>query len=216
MRFDSSSLALLSLLASTLLLRPARSQEPMPPGPVTLLAARPSAAEDEPPMSIFNDQMRRFKFLLEHDVATVATAEEFVVRYRRPNNPRIVGAYPDAQTNALVVIGPPESEQAIRASLAEWVVESGGTGRGQPLAMQLRILQHERRGCLEIMAGIEVQQVKAAATTTEKAKEPQLAAKLQVFEGELAIVEQQIQVVRKYMDRLAQDDPAPAAPAGQQ
>jgi hypothetical protein len=205
MRPDPSRARLFVLLASFLFLAPAWSQEPGV-GPVLSGPVRPVAAE--PPLSIFNDQLRRFKFQLEHDVATWETAEAFLLRYQRPNNPPIVGAYPDADSNSLIIIGKPESEQAIRESLAEWMVESQSLGPARALAMQLRILQHERAKLLQQMAGVEVSQVKAAASEDEKAKVPQLAHRLQHFERELKVVEEQMQVVRKYIDRLEDGEPA--------
>jgi hypothetical protein len=50
--------------------------------------------------------------------------------------------------------------------------------------------------------------VKAAASEDEKAKVPQLAHRLQHFERELKVVEEQMQVVRKYIDRLEDGEPA--------
>jgi hypothetical protein len=205
MRPDPSRARLFVLLASFLFLAPAWSQEPGV-GPVLAGLVRPVAAEA--PLSIFNDQLRRFKFRLEHDVATWETAEAFLLRYQRPNNPPIVGAYPDGDTNSLVIIAKPDSEQAIRESLAEWQVESQSIGPAAALAMQLRILQHERAKSLRTMAEIEVSQVKAAASEDEKAKVPQLAHRLQHFERELKVVEEQMQVVRKYIDRLEDGEPA--------
>jgi hypothetical protein len=202
MRPGPSFVALFVLLASLLFLAPAWSQEPDSIGAA--------------PLSIFKDQLRRFKFQLEHDVATWETAEVFMLRYQRPTNPRIVGAYPDGDTNSLIIIGPPESEQAIRESLAEWMVESQSLGPAPALAMQLRILQHERAESLRTMAEIEVSQVKAAASDDEKAKVPQLADRLRLVERELKVVEDQMRVVRKYIDRLEDDNPAPTnrSPAG--
>ena len=205
MRPDPSRAWLFVLLASPLFLAPAWSQEP---GVVPILAGPASPAAAEPPLSIFNDQLRRFKFQLEHDVATWDTAEVFMLRYQRPDNPRIVGAFPDADTNSLIIIAPPQSEQAIRDSLAEWMVEAQHLGPAPALAMQVRVLQHERAELLQKMASIEIDQVKAAASEDEKAKVPQLADRLQQFERELKVVEEQMRVVRKYIDRLEDDEPA--------
>jgi hypothetical protein len=213
MRRYVASLAL-SLFAFALLVAPAWSQEPGQRGQAKPQAGPGPAVDDEPPMSIFNDQVRRFKFRLEHDVASWETAEAFMQRYRKPNSPRIIGAYPDSETNSLIVIGPPEAEQAIRESLAEWLVESGGLGLSPSLAMQLRLLQQERTKLLAYMAEIEVQQVRAAATPAESAKVPQLEARLAALAADLEIVEQQIRVVRKYIQRIEQDDAAAAAGGG--
>lgn len=210
MRPDPSRIALLVLLASLLFVvfvGTAWAQEPVPIGSRPAPAADADPADTELPLSIFNDQLRKFKFRLEHDVATWETAEAFVLRYQRPTHPRIVGAYPDGDTNSLIIIGPPESEQAIRESLAEWMVESQHIGPAPALAMQLRVLQHERAELLQQMADVDVSQVKAAASEHEKAKVPQLADRLRHFERELQVVEEQVRVVRKYIDRL-EEDPA--------
>ena len=216
MRRDRTPLGLFGVVVFSSLLTTAWSQEPGPgngDGPI----GGKAAADAEPAASIFNDQLRRFKFELEDEVVTAETAEEFMVRYRRPDNPPILGAYPDTRSNALFVVGPPEAEQAIRECLAQSIVDSLGLSRGTPLAMQLRILQHERKGLLAIMADLEVQEVAAAAEENGPAKVRQLAARRQIFEDELKIIEQQIRVVRKYMARLEQEetDPKPGVPAAQ-
>jgi hypothetical protein len=192
----------------------AQSEEPSPTGPALAASAIPCAANAEPGVSIFNDQLRRFKFLLERDVATLETAEEFLIRYRRPENPPIIGAYPDAHANALVVIGPPEAEQAIRKCLAERIVEGLGIDGAMPLAMQLRLLRHERTEQLEILADLEVEEIAAAAEESGPSKAKQIADRRELLEAELSIVEQQIRVVRKYMARLEADESQPEPATG--
>jgi hypothetical protein len=190
------------LLALALPAAQARAKEPIPTGPSQPASAKQLAADAEPGVSIFNDQLRRFKFLLEHEVATLETVEGFLVNYRRPENPPILGAYPDAHTNSLIVIGPPEAEQAIRECLAQRMVEGHGIEGAPPLPMQLRVLQHERTELLEVMADLEVQDIAAAAEENGPSKAKQLANRRNLFEAELSTVEQQIRVVRKYMSRL--------------
>jgi hypothetical protein len=192
----------------------AQAEEPVPAGPPLAASAQPSAADAEPGVSIFNDQLRRFKFLLERDVATLETAEEFLIRYQRPENPPIVGAYPDAHTNALVVIGPPEAEQAIRECLAERVVEGLGMDGAMPLAMQLRLLRHERTEHLEVIADLEVQEIAAAAEENGSSKPKQIADRRKLLEAELSIVEQQIRIVRKYIARVEADESQPDPATG--
>jgi hypothetical protein len=186
---------------------PAWSQEPGRVSEDGKPAAQPHDADAGSPASIFNDQLRRFKFLIEHETVTMETAEAFIMRYKRPDQPRILGAYPDAQTNSLVVIGPPEAEQAIRECLAQNLADSGGL-QSRSLAMQLRILQHERRDLLGVMAELEVEEIAAAAEENGASKAKQLAERRQMFEARLKIAEQQIRVVRKYMSRLEDEDPA--------
>ena len=207
-----SNCGLLMVVVSAVLAAPARSQEPDQPNLQLPPAAKQLVANAEPGASIFNDQVRRFKFLLEHDVATVEAAEAFIHRYQRPENAKIIGAYPDVQTNSLVVIGPPEAEQAIRETIAQLMVDAQGLGRAMPLAMQLRLLQHERTELLEQMAELEVQEVAAAEEENGPSKAKQLADRRQMFEAKLKVADQQIRIVRKYMARLESVEADPITP----
>lgn len=168
---------------------------------------------DERPMSIFNDKIRRFRFDLEGVPATHETAEAFNLRYNKPDNPKIIGAYPDPQSNSLLVIGPPEAEQAIRASLAEWFVELQGA---QPPSLEARkrSLKQKRAELLREMAELEIQRVEAAAQD-DAPQVQQLNARLDALEDELRVIQQQIEVVDKYLERLHADETsAPAQPVG--
>ena len=200
---SSAFVPFLCIFASACSLAGAQEHAPIAAGPPRAEQARP--AQDQPPESVFNDRLRKFKFDLEDMVVTAGTAEGFLLRYNRPDNPRIIGAYPDAQTNALVVIGPPEAEQAIRENLAESLVEAQGTG-ATSLPLQLRLLQHQRKGLLEEMAALEIQKIEVGASdqasADQAARAQQLADRLQMFEGKLQLVERQIETVGKYIDRL--------------
>ena len=202
--------AVLGLFVSAFFQEPAWSQEPDLLGKGGAAGRQAATSEAEPATSIFNGELKRFKFEFQDEVVTVETAEEFMVRYQRPNSPPIIGAYPDTRSNALFVVGPPEAEQAIRESLAQWIVDSQGLSGAMPLEMQLRILQNERKNLLLTMADLEIQEVAAAAQENGPQKAKQLADRRQMFEDQLKIAEQQIRVVRKYMARLAADDEAPA------
>lgn len=68
---------------------------------------RDASADAEPPMSIFNDQLRQFKFRLDHTVVTPEVAHAFMQHYSHARNPEIIGAYADRESDSLVVIGPP-------------------------------------------------------------------------------------------------------------
>jgi beta-lactamase regulating signal transducer with metallopeptidase domain len=86
---------------------------------------------NDPGESIYNDKLKRFKFRLEKvEVHTAETAKAFCSLYRdgeqATGRPKLIGAWGDPLTNSIVVIGPPEADQAIRETLAEW--ESGGVG----------------------------------------------------------------------------------------
>ena len=202
MNYSSFLVALSWLLVSAILSAPAKSQEPDRVGEDRSPARKEHVAPAESPMSIFNERLRQFKFLLAHNVATPETAEAFMNRYNRPDNPPIIGAYADAETNSLLVVGPPEAEQAIRENLASWIVESQGIAAARPLPMQLRRLRHERRDLLRRMAEAELEQAEPSLAENE-----QLASRLEALKAELQIVEKQIGVVRKYVERLHQDVP---------
>ena len=55
----------------------------------------------------------------------------------------------------------------------------------------------------------EIEQVAASQSENERAKE-EWASRLQALEAELQIVEQQIRIVDRYIERLHHDNPAPA------
>jgi hypothetical protein len=187
-----------------------RAQQPNAPIPAR---AEQAPAQDPPAESLFNDRLRKFKFDLEHVVATAETAEAFVLRYGQSDNPRILGAYPDPHANALIVIGPPEAEQAIREHLAQIVVDGQG---GASLPLQLRLLQQQRRGLLEEMAGLEIQQAEVAAngppSAEQTAKAQQFADRLQLFERKVQLVERQIEIVRKYQGRASREHSSDSDP----
>ena len=195
------SLCILALATSL-----ASAQESLPQGGGVPRADQARPAHDPPAQSLFNDRLRKFKFDLEHVVVTAETAEMFLVRYKRPDNPRIIGAYADTQTNALVVIGPPEAEQAIREHLAQALIEAQGTG-ATSLPLKLRALQDRRRIFLEEMAALEIQKTEVAASD-QAAKSQQLADRLQTFENEVQLIERQMEIVRKYLERLDRHQPA--------
>jgi hypothetical protein len=156
----------------------------------------------ESPMSIFNEEIRRFKFQIEHTLVTNEVAQAFMVRYSNPENPDIIGAYADTNTNSLVVIGPPESEPAIRKSLATWMVETLEFVNPS-LEVQKRQLQEERKTLLSEMAQIEVGMVDVAERKGEQAAK-ELQDRLDAFEKELLITERKIEIVNKYMKRLSE------------
>jgi uncharacterized protein (TIGR03067 family) len=80
----------------------------------------PLQVEQDPGEWIYNDQLKRFKFRLEKVVVSRETAEQFWVRYTNRENPPIIGVWDESSTNSLIIIGPPEAEQAIRNELAQW------------------------------------------------------------------------------------------------
>jgi hypothetical protein len=166
--------------------------------------AAAQAADAERPMSIFNDKVRRFKFELEETLVTAEVAENFMLSYQGRKQPAIIGAYADAETNALVVISAPEAEEAIRVHLATWMVDRQGLST-PPLKVQKRTLEFRRKNVLEEMAQLEVQGV-----GVDQAKAEQLHARLAIFKAQLDVVERQIEIVQRY---TALQNDAPAASA---
>lgn len=161
---------------------------------------QPRAAEQdaaERPMSVFNDKVRRFRFSLEDTPVTTETAEEFMVRYQGRDQIEIIGAYADAVTNSLVVVGPPEAEHAIRVTLAKWIVDRQGLSPA-PLESRRRELEFRRQQLLGIMADLEIELVPA------EGKAEQLKSRLQAIEDELRVVESQMEVVNRYIERSRQ------------
>jgi hypothetical protein len=190
MRFSTFvvALALAALTAAA-----ASSQERNP--------AAAQAADSERPMSIFNDKVRRFKFELEDTVVTAETAEEFMISYQGRNRPPIIGAYADGETNSLVVLCAPEAEEAVRLHLASRIIDQVGLGLSSSLKVKLRGLESRRRTLLAEMAELDVALVEA-----DEGKAEQLQVRLAKFKDLLSVVERQIAIVNRYIER--QQDPA--------
>lgn len=75
----------------------------------------------DPGQPIYNDRLQRFKFQLERIEITdgLEFAEHFWFAYKGRGNPPIMGVWGDPRTNSLVVVAPPDADQAIRNTLAE-------------------------------------------------------------------------------------------------
>ncbi len=171
--------------------------------PQTAIAAKPSA-EDVKPMSIFNDEVRLFKFRIDHVTVTPEEAIAFTERYQVKGNPEIIGAYPDPETNALCVIGPPEAELAIRKSLARWTIEMQAFTT--PLTMEKRRLQGQRKDLLEDIGSLEIALVDAETGINKKATDAELLKeRIAALESELAVVERKIQIANQYLKRINED-----------
>ena len=186
----------LAWLVAVLLVQAALAQGPTSRSSANMGAA---AAKPEVPESIFNGKVRRFRFDLEGMPVTADTAEEFVVRYRGRDRerPPILGAYADGDCNALVVVAPPESEQAIRESLAEWIVASRGIDGPPSLKLQRRELEFRWRERLTVIAGVDLELVKLTGDRGQQMRE-----RLRLLEEELTTLEKQLQVIDRYIARL--------------
>ncbi len=190
--------------------------------------AAPKDIHSAEPMSIYNDQLRCFKFKIDYAVASVEEAKGFMLYYQQKGNPEILGAFPDEETNSLCVVGPPEAEQAIRKSLAIWRTELMGLGLMGPspsLALQIAGLESGSRknayrtGTTGNGAGRdqnrsqchEAQQKKTSGEVLERMDSiiqqdestiQQLKERLESLELELAMTEGKIQVVNEYSKRM--------------
>ncbi len=164
----------------------------------------PAASEEVKPMSIFNEEVKLFKFRIEHADVTEEEAAAFTVRYKVKGNPDILGAYPDPKTNSLCVIGPPEAEHAIRKSLAMWIIETQGIP-GPALLLERRDLQSERKGLLVSMAYLELALVDAAQKVDPKEQTDAKAiiqSRLDATHLEVEVLDKKLQIVDRYLKRM--------------
>ncbi|MDP6446526.1 MAG: sigma-70 family RNA polymerase sigma factor [Pirellulaceae bacterium] len=171
-------------------------------------AAGAVASDDVDPTApgkpIYNEQLRRFKFHLEVMDVTAEMGEHFALVYKRPDNPEIVGAFPDPRTNSIVVIGPPEAEDAIRSTLARWQMESLGLMAPNSLESSYEFLAQDRRRKIVTIAELEMEIAELDESPEEQAKAKLEVARqrLAIFETELRVVERQMGVVVRNIKRL--------------
>lgn len=158
-------------------------------------------AGEEPVQSVFNEDLRCFKFrLLDDEQVETQTAAFFMAHYGQGKNPAIIGAFADVEANALAVVAPPEAEPAIRRALAEWMVVTHDLGGTMSLEAQKQIFLSERRELLGEMAALETALVESDAEADQK-EAARLKERLNAFEKELQVVERQIEVVDRYVAR---------------
>ena len=161
--------------------------------------ARQEINSDEP-MSIYNEDLRKFKFKMEHELVGLETAQ-YVMESFRKENPGIIGIYPDVVTNSLVFIAAPEAEPAIRKALANRIIELQGIPDDfpAPLGTQKAYLQKQRVEQLARLARLECQFVGLE-------DQPKVVERFELLmneaEQELKIIERKIEVVNKYIKRL--------------
>lgn len=174
--------------------------EAEPMGDLKMGSSQLPTAGSEEPMSIFNDEVRLFKFRIDHAIVDEETAAAFTVRYDVKENPPIIGAFPDAKTNALCVVGPPEAENAILRSLAKWIIEIQGIP-GPPLWLTLRKLRGRRAEILADLANLEMA-LAEGVEKLEKQQKDQVQDRLKAFQAELIRIEKQIEIGEKYLKRI--------------
>ena len=96
----------------------------MTPGDTAVLLLAPGLHQIvgvDPGESLYNDEIKRFKFRLRNGVSDVAdTGQRFMRRYLGDEeNPPIYGMWGDPSTGSIVVIAPAASESAIREFLVK-------------------------------------------------------------------------------------------------
>ncbi|MEM8669183.1 MAG: hypothetical protein AAGG48_16795 [Planctomycetota bacterium] len=164
-------------------------------------------------MQIYNDRLKRFKFRLEHiDVYDVAEAgQRFWRRYLAGDNPEITGVWGDPRTNSLVIIGPPEAEQAIRETLArdESLAATGFDPQpSDSLEDQQRRLAGVYNELLKDVAEIKLEIIDTKADLGPNA--PTIAEsseKLAKKQGELQIVTEKLEVIAEALEYQATVSP---------
>lgn len=164
----------------------------------TLAVAETTAANSEEPMSIFNEEIRAFKFKMEHELVEPETGRAIMEYLSKYEIPGFIGAYPELHTNSVVFIAAPEAEPAIRKALATRIIEHLGIPLGlpMPLETQKQYLQKQRKDKLAELAEWECDLV-------GNEENPQAVERYQLLldeaRKELNIIERKIQIVEKYM-----------------
>lgn len=162
----------------------------------------------DPGELIYNDRLKRFKFRLEKIAVTepVQLAADFWLKYRGRGNPQLTSVLGDPRTNSLVIVGPPEADQAIRDTIAEWegYHSTGIPIREDPsLEGQHRELQNKRRNALEQVVQRELEIIEAQARKEPDADEiEELQRKLETEKAELEIIERKLEVISASIKRL--------------
>ena len=177
------------------------AKEPKPAGTIAPAKACKASVNSEEPMSIFNDELRRFKFRLEHEKVSKETAMVMTEVYlKKDEYPGIIGVYPDYLTNSLVFIASPESESAIRKALATRIINLWGIPNDipTPLETQMVFLQKRRKEQLAELASLECELVQY-----DDGKHPEVVERIQLLmqepEKELKSIKKQMDVVEKYL-----------------
>ena len=190
-----------------------RNADPRPNRPATASTTTggiEAAAEiigEEAGEPIYNDKIRRFKFRLENIQVSLEKAEEFWVRYTgRRNNPKIIGVWNDTRANSLVIVGPPEAEQAIRDELAQWEADSFGTNTDREETLEDRQVsfERERTYLIEKMADAELKMIEADSKSGKAAQEEteELKGLLNSLADELKTVDRKLEVINAGIQRL--------------
>lgn len=174
-------------------------------------------AGHDPGEPIYNDRLKRFKFRLEKIDVTdqYGIAEQFWLIYQGRGKPPITGVWGDPRTNSLVIVGPPEADQAIRDTLAEW--EGATTGlevRGdESLEAQHESVKQRHRNALEQVTKrkLEIINVEAAGEKADPERLKKLQLDLEQDMAELELLERMLKVIAESMQRLNGNEEASEA-----
>lgn len=169
-------------------------------------AAPPLPFDEEPVRSIYGDDLRCFRFRLEGEVITHEYARAFMARYDDGKNPPIFGASPDREEHVLRVVAPPESEAAVRRTLATWFAELAGTGSLDGLAgfeIDRRSYKREMRSLIIDIGALELARVGLDEDDTRQREQiEQIDDRIIALEQELSIVEKKLAVIARVQERL--------------
>lgn len=161
--------------------------------------------------SIYNEQLKRFKFRLERIQVTSAAevAQEFVQLYRQRGNPPLKGVWGDPQTNSLVVVGPPEADQAIRDTIALWEgLLLGVDLDDESLESQQEKLRLRHRRALSQVASCRLEIIEATAAGEEPDGKQlgELNERLETETEELELIEHKLRIIDESLQRLHRND----------
>lgn len=173
----------------------------------TAVAQQPPGFGEEPVQSIFNEEVRCFRFRVEGEVVTPEYTRAFHVRYQQDDHPPILGAFPDREEDVIRVVGPPEAESAIRMTLARWKFELSGvptdSSAGSALELQRRELAAQRRSLIVDIGSVELARVEYDETDEKQRSQiDQLDERIAALEVELAVVERKLAVIARTHARL--------------
>lgn len=160
---------------------------------------------------IYNDRLKRFKFQLEKiDVTNeYEVAEMFWRCYQGQGKPKITAVWGDPRTNSLVIVGPPEADQAIRDTLAVWQGMQIGIEVDEDVTLedQLKRFERYRRSALAQVARRKLEIIDAeSAVEPDEERIQTLNLDLEGDMAELEKVERKLKVITESMERLNGDE----------
>ena len=167
----------------------------------------------EPGESLFNEDIKRFKFRVPYGIQDVANSgARFMRRYLDDDrNPPIYGMWGDPSTDSLIVIAPADSEAAIREFLikGEVLATTGfdvGRGEADSLERQKQSLYQERERKLQRLAWYKSQIIDLESKADPDSEElTERKSDAEKVTQELDILERKLQVVNEIVERSNTD-----------